>query len=122
MSDPSARPLDPATSRAAAPARPPLRDPAWVRPTLIFLFGVLVGAMVIAGTRPLPPPGPASSFTPVGVIECDHVVTDSQHLVELADRAATAAQRQDATSLNALAAELRNAESVLDLDLPSCHR
>jgi len=89
---------------------------------LIFLFGVLVGALVIAGTRPLPPPGPAPSSTPVGVVECDHVVTDSQHLVELANRAATAAQRQDATSLNALAAELRNAESVLDLDLPSCHR
>ncbi|MEP6631032.1 MAG: hypothetical protein ABJA89_11215 [Lapillicoccus sp.] len=122
MSDPSARPLDRAPHGTATPVRPPRRDPEWVRPTLIFLFGVLVGALVIAGSRPLPSSGPAPSSTPVGVVECDHVVTDSQHLVELANRAAAAAQRQDVTSLNALATELRSAESALDLDLPSCHR
>ena len=122
MPEPSAHPAAAATQGTGRRSALPRQDPAWVRPTLIFLFGVLVGALAIAGSNPVPPPSPSSSSTSVGNIECDHVAADSQHVTDLASRARTAAQRQDSTTLAALASELEDAESALMSDLPSCHR
>jgi hypothetical protein len=103
----------------------PLSEPAWLRPTLLFLLGLLIGTLVIAGTRPLPSSGwhPANGdAASTGNVNCDQVIATAQDLAELARRAASAAQNQDATSLSSLVRELNDTENTLDVDAMSCHR
>jgi hypothetical protein len=55
-------------------------------------------------------------------VNCDQVIATAQDLAELARRAASAAQNQDATSLSSLVRELNDTENTLDVDAMSCHR
>ena len=100
-------------------------DPLWLRMSLVFLLGLLLGTLLIAGARPLPSSGRQSSDSSVGTTGnplCDEVVADSEHIADLADRAAAAARRQDATSLTNLARELNDAQHSLSNDVAGCHR
>ena len=125
MSQPSAAGQGDPAGRTSPGSLPPQSEPGWVRPALIFLLGLLMGTLVIAGSRPLVstgtprtgPPGNSSANH-----NCDLVIADSQHLADLAARASDAAQRQDTTSLNRLIQELNDSESTLDRDAPGCHR
>ncbi len=111
--------------RESADVDQPQIDPLWLRLSLVFLLGLLVGTLIIAATRPLPSTGRQSSDSSVGTTGdplCDQVVADSEHLADLADRASAAARRQDATSLTNLASELRDAQNSLGNDVAGCHR
>ena len=103
----------------------PVSEPGWLRPTLTFLLGLLIGTLIIAATRPLPNGGwyPANGgAASTGNANCDQVIAGAQDLAELARRAASAAQNQDATSLSSLVRELNDTENTLDVDAMSCHR
>ncbi len=88
----------------------------------IFLFGVLVGTLAVAGSRATPVSTSASSVGSVASVGCGRTVTDSERLADLAGRAAVAAAHEDVTSLNALGAELRAVEASLDQTMPGCRR
>jgi hypothetical protein len=86
---------------------------------------LLIGTLIIAATRPLPSSGRQSSDSSVGTTGnplCDQVVSDSEHIADLAGRAAAAAGRQDATSLTNLVRELKDAQDTLGNDVAGCHR
>ena len=103
----------------------PQIDPGWLRLVLVFLLGLLVGTLIIAATRPLPSSGRQSSESSVGTTGnplCDQVVADSEHIADLAGRAAAAARLQDATSLTNLVRELKDAQNSLANDVAGCHR
>jgi hypothetical protein len=122
---PSSQPPDPPRGRPAPGRDQSPRDLAWLRPTLLFLLGLLVGTLVISATRP----PPTSQGQPTdGTIastdnqSCDHVIAGAQHLADLASRAAHAAENHDATSLTSLVRELNATEKTLDIDVTGCHR
>ncbi len=106
MSETSVPPRTP-TPREYLDRGGPRGDPAWLRPTALLLLGLLVGTLVIASTKPLSSGGwhPSNTNGAAANASCDHVVVDSQHLTDLATRAADAAQHQDATSLTTLVDE-----------------
>ena len=82
--------------RESADVDQPQIDPVWLRVSLVFLLGLLVGTLVIAATRPLPSSGRQSSDSSVGTTGnplCDQVVGDAEHITDLADRASAAAGR-----------------------------
>ena len=111
-------PRDPTETRISRNAGSPPRGPApghpvWLRLSLVFLLGLLVGTLFIAATRPLPSSGGQSSESAVsttGNPVCDQVAADSEHVADLGGRAAAAARRQDATSLTNLVRAKRGAE------------
>ena len=125
MSEPSLPRQTPGREGRPTEAEVRLADPTWVRPTLMFLLGLLLGTVLIAASRPLasisaqPTDGRAVTNDNQ---DCLRVVADAQHLAELAGRAADAAQQQDAASLGTLVRELNQTESSLDVDVPGCHR
>ena len=125
MSEPSVPFQSPRPAGESGSAGMPSGAPAWVRPTLLFLLGVLLGAVVLAASRPMS----SSAWQPVdgraGTSEnanCNRVIADAQEVAELARRAASAAQRQDATSRGSLVGELNRTESTLDVDATGCRR
>ena len=125
MSEPSvARQSPPRGDRPTMGDRPP-GDPAWLRPTLMFLLGLLVGTLIIAASRPLPSIGRQPADGGAATTDnphCDLVITDAQHVGELADRAAMAALRKDAVSLSSLVRELNDSQTTLDVDATGCNR
>jgi hypothetical protein len=103
----------------------PQIDPVWLRLSLVFLLGLLLGTLIIAATRPLPSSERQSSNSPIsttGNPVCDQAVADSEHIADLAGRASAAARRQDATSLTNLLRELADAQNTLGNDVAGCHR
>jgi hypothetical protein len=103
----------------------PQIDPVWLRLSLVFLLGLLLGTLLIAATRPLPPSGRQSSDPAVNTTDnpvCDQVAEDSEHVADLGGRAAAAARHQDATSLTNLMRELNDAQNTLDRHVAGCHR
>ena len=103
----------------------PQFDPVWLRLSLVFLLGLLVGTLFIAATRPLPSSGGQSSESAVsttGNPVCDQVAADSEHVADLGGRAAAAARRQDATSLTNLVRERNEAQNTLNSHAAGCHR
>jgi hypothetical protein len=100
-------------------------DPVWLRLSLVFLLGLLLGTLIIAATRPLPSSGRQSSDSAVSTTGnplCDQVVADAEHIADLAGRAAAAAGRQDTTSLTNLVRELNDAQDSLDNGVAGCQR
>ncbi|HWJ52648.1 MAG TPA: hypothetical protein VNT24_04650 [Propionibacteriaceae bacterium] len=111
--------------RGPADVDQPQIDPVWLRLSLVFLLGLLLGTLIIAATRPLPSGGRQSSDSAVsttGNPVCDQVIADSEHIADLAGRATAAARRHDATSLTNLVRELNDAQNSLDKDVAGCHR
>jgi GAF domain-containing protein len=96
----------------------PQIDPGWLRLVLVFLLGLLVGTLIIAATRQ----SSESSVGTTGNPLWDQVVADSEHIADLAGRAAAAARLQDATSLTNLVRELKDAQNSLANDVAGCHR
>jgi hypothetical protein len=91
----------------------------------MFLLGLLIGTLIIAASRPLPSTGwqPAKSgAATTDNPDYDLVIADAEHLVELAERTAKAAKRQDATSLSSLVRELNESQTILDVDATGCNR
>lgn len=99
-------------------------DPDWLRPTLTFLLGLLVGALVIAATRPLGAEWPSigTNVTSTNLPSCDQVLAESQRLADLAARAARAARTQDSTTLTEVVLELDHSQRTLADDALGCHR
>ena len=111
--------------RESAAVDEPQIDPVWLRLSLVFLLGLLVGTLIIAASRPLPSGGRQTSDTSIGTTGnplCDQVVADAEHIADLAGRATAAARRQDATSLTNLVRELKDAQNSLDNGATGCHR
>jgi hypothetical protein len=125
MSEPSVpRQRPPQGNQPIAGDRPP-SDPAWLRPTLMFLLGLLIGTLIIAASRPLPSTGSQPAKSGAATTDnpnCDLVIADAEHLAELAERTAKAAKRQDATSLSSLVRELNESQTTLDVDATGGNR
>jgi hypothetical protein len=95
-------------------------DWPWLRPTLTFLLGVLIGTIVIAAGRPVAGVSHRVTSTSSSNTTCDQVATDSEQIADLAYQAVNAAQDHDRARLAALQQALVDSQNLFAADIPSC--